>query len=163
MDGIRRLGPHDAPEFRALRREGFIRFPLQFRYAPQDEDGVSVAETERRLAEQFVAGAFVDGALAGIAGFSRFAGRKLCHKGLLWGMYVRPETQGTGLGGALVEAVLDHARGEVETVQLTVMDGNPRARRLYERHGFVEYGREPGAVKAGDGYLDEILMIKRLA
>jgi RimJ/RimL family protein N-acetyltransferase len=163
MERIRRLGPGDAAQYQALRREGFVRFPRLFRYAPEDEDEVAPAEVERRLAEQFVAGGFVDGALAGIAGFSRFSGRKLRHKGLLWGMYVRPEAQGTGLGGALVEAVLDHARGQVEVVQLTVMDGNPRARRLYERHGFVEYGREPAAVKAGDEYLDEILMIKRLA
>jgi ribosomal protein S18 acetylase RimI-like enzyme len=96
-------------------------------------------------------------------GFSRFAGRKLCHKGLLWGMYVRPKAQGAGLGSALVQAVLRHARGEVQLVQLTVMDHNPRARRLYERHGFVEYGREPAAVRVGEEYLDEILMIKRLA
>jgi ribosomal protein S18 acetylase RimI-like enzyme len=163
MHRIHRLGPDDAAPFQALRSEGFTRFPRQFRYAPEDEDGVSVAETERRLGEQFVAGAFVEGALAGIAGFSRFAGRKLRHKGLLWGMYVRPEAQGAGLGRALVEAVLRHAREEVELVQLTVMDGNPRARRLYERCGFVEYGREPAAVKADGEYLDEVLMIKRLA
>jgi ribosomal protein S18 acetylase RimI-like enzyme len=163
MDRIRRVGPDDAAQFQAIRREGFTRFPREFRYAPEDEDGVAPAEVERRLAEQFVAGAFVDGALAGIAGFSRFAGRKLCHKGLLWGMYVRAEAQGAGVGSALVEAVLRHARGEVQLVQLTVMDHNPRARRLYERHGFLEYGREPAAVRVGGEYLDEILMMKRLA
>ncbi|HEX8391634.1 MAG TPA: GNAT family N-acetyltransferase [Longimicrobium sp.] len=163
MDGIRRLGPDDAAAFHALRLEGFRRFPRQFRYAPEDEDGLPLAQVERRLAEQFVAGAFVSGALAGIAGLSRFAGARLRHKGLLWGMYVRPEAQGTGLGGALVNAVLDHARGQVQTVQLTVMDHNPPARRLYERHGFVEYGREPDAVRVDGEPLDEILMIKRLA
>lgn len=163
MSDIHRLGPHDAAAFHALRLEGFRRFPRQFRYAPEDEDGLAPGDVERRLAEHFVAGGFVEGALAGIAGFSPFAGARLRHKGLLWGMYVRPEAQGAGLGGALVRAVLHHAGGRVHTVQLTVMDDNPRARRLYERHGFVEYGREPDAVRVNGEALDEILMIKRLA
>ena len=37
-----------------------------------------------------------------------------------------------------------------------------RARRLYERHGFMAYGVEPGAINVDDQYLDEALMIRVL-
>jgi len=66
-----------------------------------------------------VVGALDEVRLLGVGGFARFAGDKLDHKGLVWGMYVRPE-----------------ARGRVCLLQLTVMADNARARAFYERHGF---------------------------
>lgn len=51
-----------------------------------------------------------------------------------------PESRGQGLGGALLSALIETVRAEVPAIVLTVRDGNP-ARRLYERHGFVEIGR----------------------
>jgi ribosomal protein S18 acetylase RimI-like enzyme len=49
---------------------------------------------------------------------------------------VRPDAIGQGIGGALLEALLDLARGQYSAVALSVRESNP-ARRLYERHGFV--------------------------
>lgn len=56
---------------------------------------------------------------------------------------VAPAGQGTGLGGALLDAGLAHlrARGLGETV-LYVDDDNPRAVGLYERAGFVRDHRD---------------------
>jgi GNAT superfamily N-acetyltransferase len=167
MDGIvvtvRRLGAEDAEAFHALRVEGFTRHPLVFRYSPGDETALSTEQVRARLAGEYVVGAFVDGALSGIGGFSRFAGDKLRHKGLLWGMYVRDEARGLGLGDGIVQAIVEHARGEVEMLLLTVVADNARAIRLYERWGFEPYGTEPRAVKDGARYLDELLMAKPLA
>src|SRR2546430_2307161 len=67
-----------------------------------------------------------------------------------------------GLGTSLVAAVLDHARGRVEMVQLTVVSENEGARRLYRALGFVEYGYEKRALKQGGRYYDEVLMVKFL-
>lgn len=159
---VRRLGPADAAAYRALRLEGFAAHPLDFRYSPADEEALPAAETERRLAESFVAGVFADGDLGGIGGWTRFTGEKLRHKGLLWGMYVQPRLRGTGAADAIVRAIVDDARGQVELLLLTVAAPNERARRLYERHGFVAYGTEPMAVRVGDAYFDEVLMAKRL-
>ncbi|MET0822136.1 MAG: GNAT family N-acetyltransferase [Aeromicrobium sp.] len=49
-------------------------------------------------------------------------------------LYVRPDHQGQGLGGGVLEHVLrdDHPR----PLRLDVLQGSA-ARRLYERHGFV--------------------------
>ena len=159
---VRRLMPGDAAAYRALRLEGFATHPLEFRYSPADEEALTLAETERRLAESFVVGVFADGELAGIGGWTRFAGEKLRHKGLLWGMYVRPRLRGTGAADRIVESIVDDARREVEMLLLTVAAPNERARRLYERWGFEVHGTEPMAVRVGDSYFDEVLMAKRL-
>lgn len=159
---VRRLGPADAPAYRALRIEGFATHPLEFRYSPADEEALPLAETERRLAESFVAGVFADGELGGIGGWTRFAGEKLRHKGLLWGMYVRPRLRGTGAADHIVRSIVEDATGQIELLLLTVAAPNDRARRLYERWGFEAYGTEPMAVRAGDIYIDELLMAKRL-
>jgi ribosomal protein S18 acetylase RimI-like enzyme len=49
---------------------------------------------------------------------------------------VAPAAIGQGIGGALLGALLDLARGQYPAVALSVRASNP-ARRLYERHGFV--------------------------
>jgi ribosomal protein S18 acetylase RimI-like enzyme len=77
-------------------------------------------------------------------------------------MYVTPEARGSGLAAALVETLLKHAGKEVEQVQLTVTASNPRARRFYERMGFVQYGFEERALKYKGAYFDEVLMVKFL-
>ena len=77
-------------------------------------------------------------------------------------MYVRAAGRNLGLGERLVAAVLDHARGHVEMVQLTVVSENVAARRLYGAMGFVEYGYEKRALKQDGRYYDEVLMAKFL-
>jgi ribosomal protein S18 acetylase RimI-like enzyme len=128
---VRRLTTEDAEAYHALRIEGFARHPLVFRYSPGEEAALSTERVRARLASEHVVGAWVDGALAGIGGWSRFAGDKLRHKGLLWGMYVREEARGLGLGDRIVQALVDDARRHVELLLLTVVADNARAIRLY--------------------------------
>jgi ribosomal protein S18 acetylase RimI-like enzyme len=77
-------------------------------------------------------------------------------------MYVRPGARGIGLGRRLVEAVLDLARQRVELIQLTVVQDNEQARRLYASLGFLDYGLEKNALKQDSRYYDEVLMAKNL-
>lgn len=48
-----------------------------------------------------------------------------------------PEWRGAGLGSALLSAVCEDAAAARRDVELHVALNNPRARRLYERHGFA--------------------------
>ena len=89
--------------------------------------------------------------MLGIAGFVSRDSAKETHKGLLFGMYVRPVARGTGVARRLVEWVVDFARSNVELIQLSVVVGNEPARRLYARLGFVEYGIEQFFVPEGEG------------
>jgi ribosomal protein S18 acetylase RimI-like enzyme len=77
-------------------------------------------------------------------------------------MYVRPAARNSGLGRRLLEAVVNHASGRVEQLLLSVVSENEAAHRLYQELGFSEYGREMKALKLGERYLDEILMVRFL-
>ncbi|MCK9794150.1 GNAT family N-acetyltransferase [Isoptericola sp. 4D.3] len=54
----------------------------------------------------------------------------------LWLLYVLAAHHGTGVGQALLDAVLPPGA----PAQLWVAEANPRARRFYERNGFVPDG-----------------------
>jgi ribosomal protein S18 acetylase RimI-like enzyme len=54
-----------------------------------------------------------------------------------------PSWRGQGIGGDLIEAVLRAAQaGEADELRLMVLTTNFAARRLYDRLGFVETGRD---------------------
>jgi ribosomal protein S18 acetylase RimI-like enzyme len=97
-----------------------------------------------------------------IVGFAVQQGQKRAHKGILWGMYVRPAARKASVGRQLVEAICNLARQQVELIQLTVVRGNEPARSLYTRLGFLEYGVEKNALKQDSRYYDEVLMAKDL-
>jgi ribosomal protein S18 acetylase RimI-like enzyme len=109
-----------------------------------------------------VLGAIRDAELIAIAGFAVQQGQKKAHKGILWGMYVRPAARRASVGRRLVEAICNLARQHVELIQLTVVAENEQARNLYERLGFLEYGLEKNALKQDGRYYDEVLMAKDL-
>ena len=57
---------------------------------------------------------------------------------LMDGIVVHPEHRGRGIGSQLLVRVVELARQRgYRTVRLDVVDTNPNARRLYERHGFA--------------------------
>jgi RimJ/RimL family protein N-acetyltransferase len=159
---IRRLTPADAALYRSTRLAGLNSNPEVFGSTFEAEFGKPLAWFFDRLSNSQIFGAFRGSELLGIAGFAVREGEKESHKGLLWGMYVRPAARGTGIAQRLVEAVIDFARPRVELIQLSVVMGNEAARRLYARLGFVEYGIERNSMKHNGRYYDEILMAKDL-
>ena len=159
---VRRLGPTDAPSYRDIRLEALRLAPEAFGSTFAAESAQPLTWFAARLDSSAVFGAFAGAALVGIAAFLVRAGCKEAHKGALVGMYVRPDARRAGTGRRLVEAVIDHARGHVELLQLTVVSGNEPARRLYEKLGFVVYGVEKNALKHDGRYWDELLMAKAL-
>lgn len=77
---------------------------------------------------------------------------------------VDPSRQGSGLGGRLLQAVDTVARSvlDLEALTLKVRTGTG-AEEFYLRHGFVEVGRLPRAVRiSADDYRDDIIMWRRL-
>ncbi len=159
---IRRLEAGDAAAFRAIRLEALELHPEAFQSVHRDEAADPLAQIAERLARSPVFGASRGAGLVGMAGFFAHQGEKVRHKGVLWGMYVQAGARGLGIGEALVERVIAHARTEVEILGLAVVTENASARRLYERLGFVAYGTEPRAMKQNGIYYDEVLMTKTL-
>jgi len=155
---IRPLTKQDAALYRDIRLEGLGRHPEAFGSTCESESAKPLVWFSNRLCSSQVFGAFRGPLILGIAGFAVRKGDKEAHKGLLWGMYVRPEARGAGVACRLVEAVIDFARARVELIQLSVVVGNEPARRLYARFGFEEYGTERNSLKHDGRYYDEILM-----
>jgi RimJ/RimL family protein N-acetyltransferase len=156
---VRRLETDDIESYRELRLEGLKCHPEAFSSSWEYEAGKPVSWWAERLELNTILGGWVEKSpLIGVAGLRVPNAVKLRHKGVLWGMYVRPEARGTGLAAALVQKVVEHARTLVEEICLTVVAENPAARRLYNTAGFKEYGLERRAPKVGGEYYDEVLM-----
>ena len=90
---------------------------------------------------------------------------KVRHVSHIVGMMVSDEMQGQGIGHLLLECALRLLTKDntLELATLSVTASNRGAVRLYERSGFVRYGRLEGALKLPDGrLLDKDLMMRRL-
>ena len=155
---LRRLGAEDASAYREIRLEALADSPHAFSSTLESEQGQPLERFAARLADDFVLGAFSGPHLVGVAGFYVQPKPKHRHKGMLWGMYVRPDHRAAGIGRKLVEAIIAHARQHVELLQLFVIADNLSARRLYASLGFVEYGIERHATKYHGEYHDDVLM-----
>ena len=156
---IRRLTPGDVYRFREIRLRALAAHPGAFGTTVEEEAAKPFAHLAELLSAHAIFGGFDAEALVGIAAFRPYPNQKERHKGTLWGMYVEPAARSSGLGGALVDAVLDYARGKVIQVHLVVGRENEGARRLYESRGFSSYGLAPRALKVGGRLLDEHLMV----
>lgn len=98
-----------------------------------------------------------DEGLAGYAGL--FATR---HQADVQTLAVAPSQQGAGLGGRLLQSLLDEAeRRGVTEVLLEVRADNDRALRLYERAGFERIGVRRGYYRPGP--VDALVMRRRSA
>jgi ribosomal protein S18 acetylase RimI-like enzyme len=77
---------------------------------------------------------------------------------------VQSEWRKHGIGRLLLAEVLRLARSIVglEQIHLAVATDQPAAQRLYASLGFEAYGRDLRALKLGNGYVDEELMLRRL-
>jgi GNAT superfamily N-acetyltransferase len=159
---VRRLLPADAVPYREIRLEALRLAPEAFSSTLASESGAPESWFAARLDDGALFGAFIDDNLLGIAGLFVREGGKEAHKGILWGMYVRPGARRIGIGSRLVEAVIDHARPRIEAIMVAVVSSNEPARRLYSALGFVEYGIEKNALKEDGRYWDEVLMARSL-
>ncbi|MEH6631781.1 MAG: GNAT family N-acetyltransferase [Halopseudomonas aestusnigri] len=156
---IRRVKALDAESYCELRLEGLKNNPEAFGASFKDEARKPLSWFEELLEKNTVLGGFTDdGTLVGVVGFKVSTASKLKHKGVLWGMFIKPEARRTGLARLLVERVIEHAKSVVEEVMLSVVASNVVAVKLYERLEFEEYGLEHQALKIGNEYHDEILM-----
>jgi len=165
---IRRLTPTDAAVFQKLRLAGLREEPSAFGSSYEEEKDFSASIIEGRLAMRSDSGpfgAFERDNLVGVVALGRESMNKLSHKGLIWGMYVKPEYRGKGVARALLAEALSLARSvpELKQVNLSVNAGNTGAIHLYESLGFKAFGREPGALLINGQLHEEIHMYLRLA
>src|SRR5437868_3547487 len=167
---IRKLTESDAEAFWDFRLRGLRESPEAFGSSYEESVLIPLASVAQRMrnestaGDNFILGAY-EGALVGMVGFRREERIKDQHKGTIWGMYVLPEMRGRGVGKALMSQAIAYAASLPGLIQihLAVVSTQDAPRHLYRSLGFEVYGLEPRALKVGDRFLDEELMILRLS
>lgn len=160
---LRRAKPSDAAAMAEQLAEPEI-FPglLQPPYA-------NVELWQQRLNTPPVAGspdllllAELDGHVVGSAGLHPVGTQLRRRHAMMLGISVSARAQGKGVGGALMTALLDYADNwaQVLRIELTVFHDNPRAIRLYERHGFEHEGRMKAYALRNGAYVDVLSMAR---
>ncbi|KKJ76021.1 hypothetical protein WH95_14710 [Kiloniella litopenaei] len=156
---FKRISSDDAALYRELRLEGLKNTPEAFGASYSDESTKAPSHYRELLTNNEVFGAYTNkGIIVGIAGLAIPRKEKLKHKGMLWGIYIKPEMRGNGLAKQLISQIIEIAKHRTEELLLTVVTSNTSAIKLYKKLGFIEYGCEPRAIKVGDCYYDELLM-----
>ncbi|MEO8531848.1 MAG: GNAT family N-acetyltransferase [Deltaproteobacteria bacterium] len=159
---IRRLTPADAAVWKAFRIEMLTASPRAF--------GASLADSKARSVEAFASWlttahifGIEDPDLVASAAWYVENNPMTAHRAKLISVYVRPSHRGQGFVERLIEAVVSDAKaaGKLQ-VELDVAADNAAAVRVYERNGFQIAGRIPNALKHGDVFTDDIIMIRVL-
>ncbi|UXH79757.1 GNAT family N-acetyltransferase [Roseateles amylovorans] len=106
--------------------------------------------------------AFDGDRLLGSAGLHLVGPQARRRHAMALGIGVHPDAQGTGVGTALMSALIQQADDWLGTlrIELTVFADNLRAIRLYERFGFVHEGRLRAYALRSGRYVDCLSMAR---
>jgi RimJ/RimL family protein N-acetyltransferase len=161
-----RLGPGDAARYVELRRRMLESSPWAFGADPESDSALDVSRVAANLAqsENAILAIEDDERLVGAVGVARNRRPKFAHRASIWGVFVEPAHRGRGYGAVLLARAVELARGwpGIDFVDLSVSDGSPEARSLYERFGFLVWGTEPEATQVDGRRYDEHHMTLRL-
>lgn len=104
---------------------------------------------------------YVDGEVAGNCEISFRSGIKTSHRATV-AIAILKDYWNLGIGSAMFEELITAAQKRgTEIIELAFIEGNNRARHLYEKFGFRVISQKPNAFKLKDGtYRDEFYMQK---
>ena len=145
--------------FKTLRLEALDAHPEAFGSSFEEEFARTEDEWKAEFKRSDLFGFFEKNKLVAVAGFFVYSSLKMCHRGVLWGMYIQPDYRRKGIAVALLKTVIAHAQKRVTQLHLTVVTHNQAAVKLYEKNGFRIYGTEPQSLKVGTVFHDEHLMV----
>lgn len=137
---------------------------------PEEWNGVSLESEEKwisglRSSDTALAIAcYIDGDVAGNCEINFCQIKKMAHRASVH-IAIRKKYWALGIGSAMFSELMEAARGHTgtEIVELDFLEGNDRARALYEKFGFRVVSERPNAFKLKDGrYLSEFYMQKYL-
>jgi GNAT superfamily N-acetyltransferase len=133
------LTPDEAPRLRAIRLRALRDAPDAFGTTLEEAAARPTDSWSQQLLELPTLVAVSNGLDVGMVRCAR--DRTSTETGWLISMWVAPEVRRTGVGGALVDAVIDWARASgVNRLLLEVADDNTPAIALYARRGFEPNG-----------------------
>lgn len=164
---LRRLQPADAEKMLEFLRETSQESDFLLRYPEENIMGISeevqFLEGICRSDNKIMLACVIDGSVAGNISLRGNDYRKLRHRAEL-ALAVRKNYWHLGIGRAMLTEAVGIARNlGLKYLELDYIDGNARAKGLYESLGFQEIARIPQAYCQPDGtFADAILMRKCL-
>ena len=134
---IARIGPADWERFRAVRLASLSESPAAFGSRYADWVDAPAERWQSRLSQGPLT--LLAHEATNVVGV--VSGQPVGEDWVeLISMWVAPAARGTGVAGQLIGAVVAWAAGQDRTTYLMVRSDNTRARRSYERAGFVDTG-----------------------
>jgi demethylmenaquinone methyltransferase/2-methoxy-6-polyprenyl-1,4-benzoquinol methylase len=161
---VRRASPEEWQALKELRLAALRESPDAFGSSYEHE-----ARANEATWRGWTTGEGWDGAVATFVAEegARLLGMATAHRpndepGTVWmfAMWVRPEHRGHGIGRALVEAVVAHARSlGAEVVMLRVTESNPAAIGVYASCGFIGTPDPPEPLRDGSALMTRAMWL----
>lgn len=140
-----------------------LRYPEECgKYTPEGEK--KLFEQKNESSNEAMIMCVVDGKVVGNCEISFFKGMKTKHRASI-GIALISEFWNQGIGTKMFEEMIRLAenREDVLQIELEFVEGNARARHLYEKMGFRITGVRPNAIRLKDGILlNEYTMIREI-
>ena len=147
----------------AAETEFILRYPEECdRYTPEFEK--QMFEHINQSPNEAMLVCLADQRVVGTSNIVFNRSLKTRHRGTVAIALIR-EYWGLGIGTRMFSEMIRIAkeRGCVTQLELDYIEGNTRARALYDKMGFRPYGIRPNAIRLKDGtMLNECLMLKEL-
>lgn len=136
-----------------------LSYPDENSFDPEQEGQFLNEKTESTNEIEIIA--FVDGNVVGTAGIEAVGTKYKVKHRAEFGISILKEFWGLGIGQALMNACIECARkaGYVQ-LELNVIADNVRAISMYEKAGFVEYGRNPKGFNSRINGFQEIVYMR---
>ncbi|MCI5740243.1 MAG: GNAT family N-acetyltransferase [Lachnospiraceae bacterium] len=136
-----------------------VRYPEEISMTIEEEQ--ELIERVEESEDEVFTGLFVGDKMIGNANIHMILNRIRTRHRASFGISIRQEYWGMGLGSVLLEKCLECAKQiGYEQVELEVVSTNERGIHLYEKYGFENCGTVKHAQRMKDGtYQDEYLMI----
>lgn len=140
-----------------------LRYPEECdKYTPEGEK--KLFEQKNESPNEAMIMCIVDGKVVGNCAINFFTGMKTRHRASI-GIALIREFWNQGIGTKMFEELIRLAedREGVVQMELEFVEGNARARHLYEKMGFRITGVHPNAIRLKDGtFLNNYTMIKEI-
>ncbi len=137
-----------------------LREPDEITYTLEDETHILQEILEKDDTVMMMA--LVDDEIAGNCSISRIDPKRRIRHRCSLAIALKQDYWNLGIGSAMMGYLTELAvQMGFDQMELGVIDGNDRAKTLYQKNGFVETGKIANAMKYQDGsYRDEIIMSK---
>ena len=140
-----------------------LRYPEEWEIVSVENEEKWI-EGSRKSPNLLMAACYIDGEIVGNCEIRFMTGKKTGHRASL-AIAILKKYWNLGIGSAMFEILISAAKAHegTEIVELEFIEGNDRAKVLYEKFGFQVVCELPDAFKLRDGKMvKQIFMQKRL-